>query len=66
MNSNRKRTIIASSLYIVGIPFMPTLIMQKNTPQPRFWIWVTMIFLIGILITVLRDEECTIQNIQAN
>jgi hypothetical protein len=49
-----------SGLYAHGlanafIPFMPTLIMQKNLPQPHFWIWVTLTFLIGIIITVLRD-----------
>lgn len=51
-----------SGLYTHGlanafIPFMPTLIMQKNMPQPRFWIWVTLTFLIGILITILRDKK---------
>ena len=51
-----------SGLYVHGlfnafIPLMPPLIMQKNVPQPRFWIWVTLTFLIGILITVLRDKK---------
>ena len=48
-----------SGLYVHGlfnafIPFMPTLIMQKNSPQIRFWIWVTLTFLIGVLITIFR------------
>jgi len=52
-----------SGLYAHGlanafIPFMPTLIMQKNVPQPHFWIWVTLTFLIGILITIFRNERC--------
>ena len=51
-----------SGLYAHGlanafIPLMPTLVMQKNMPQPRFWIWVTLTFLIGILITLLRDKK---------
>jgi len=51
-----------SGLYTHGvanafIPLMPTLIMQKNMPQPRFWIWVTLTFLIGILITIFRDKN---------
>jgi membrane protease YdiL (CAAX protease family) len=51
-----------SGLYAHGlanafIPFMPPMIMQKNLPQPHFWIWVTLTFLIGILITVLRDKK---------
>jgi uncharacterized protein len=58
-----------SGLYVHGlfnafIPLIPPLIMQKNVPQPRFWIWVTLTFLIGILITILRDKKCVIQNVQ--
>ncbi len=50
-----------SGLYAHGfanafIPFMPTVIMQKNVPQPYFWIWVIFTFLIGILITILRKK----------
>jgi membrane protease YdiL (CAAX protease family) len=51
-----------SGLYSHGlanafIPFMPTLIMQKNVPQPHFWIWVVMTFIIGIIITLIRDKK---------
>jgi uncharacterized protein len=51
-----------SALYVHGlfnalIPLMPPLIMQINVPQPRFWIWVTLTLLIGILITILRDKN---------
>ncbi len=51
-----------SGLYTHGlanafIPLMPTLIVQKDIPQLRFWIWVTLTFLIGILITILRDKK---------
>ena len=51
-----------SGLYAHGlanafIPLMPTLIMLKNVPQPHFWIWVILTFLIGILITVLRNDK---------
>ena len=53
-----------SGLYSHGlanafIPFMPTLIMQKNVPQPHFWIWVIVTLLIGILITVFRKKSMT-------
>ena len=48
--------------YINLIPLMPTLIMQKSIPQPRFWIWVTLTFLIGILITILREKKSITQN----
>jgi uncharacterized protein len=51
-----------SGLYVHGlfnafIPLMPTLIMQKNEPQPRFWIWVILTILIGIIITVFRKKK---------
>ena len=51
-----------SGLYAHGlanslISIMPTLIMQKDVPQPRFWIWATLTFLIGILITILRKKS---------
>jgi membrane protease YdiL (CAAX protease family) len=51
-----------SGLYAHGlanafIPLMPTLIMQKNVPQPHFWIWGILTLLIGILITVLRGRK---------
>ncbi len=51
-----------SGLYAHGlanafIPLMPTLIMQKNVPQPHFWIWVSLTFIIGIIITFMRDKK---------
>jgi|SRR5688572_10048481 len=51
-----------SGLYAHGlansfISIMPTLTMQKDVPQTRFWIWVTLTFVIGILITVLREKK---------
>jgi membrane protease YdiL (CAAX protease family) len=38
------------------IPLMPTFNMQESSLQPRFWIWVISTFLIGILITFLREK----------
>ena len=58
--------LFVHGLFNAFIPLMPTLIMQKDIPQPRFWIWVTLTFLIGILITILRDKKSVIQNVQAN
>ena len=53
-----------SGLYVHGlfnafIPFMPPLIMQKNVPQPHFWIWVILTLLIGILITLFHKKSMT-------
>ncbi len=39
------------------IPFMPTIIMQKNVPQPRFWIWVILTFIIGVVIMAFRSDK---------
>jgi hypothetical protein len=49
--------VIVHGLFNAFIPLMPPLIMQRYVPQPRFWIWVTLTFLIGILITVFRDKK---------
>jgi hypothetical protein len=51
-----------SGLYAHGlanafISLIPPLIMQKNIPQPHFWIWVILTLLIGILVTILRDKK---------
>jgi uncharacterized protein len=53
-----------SGLYAHGlanafIPLVPTLIMQKNVYQPRFWIWVSLTFIIGIIITIIRERKAT-------
>lgn len=51
-----------SGLYTHGvanafIPVMPILILQKDVPQQRFWIWVTLTLLIGISITIFRKKN---------
>lgn len=51
-----------SGLYVHGlfnafIPLMPTFIMQEDLPQPRFWIWVILTLIIGVLITMLRKGK---------
>jgi membrane protease YdiL (CAAX protease family) len=51
-----------SGLFVHGVanafvPFMPTLNMQKNIPQPRFWIWVTLTFIVGVIITIFRNKS---------
>ena len=51
-----------SGLFVHGvanafIPFMPTIIMQKNVPQPRFWIWVILTFIVGVVIMAFRSNK---------
>ena len=56
-----------SGLYVHGvtnafIPFMPILIMQDGVPQHRFWIWVVLTLIIGIIITIFRRNTPLVQN----
>lgn len=51
-----------SGLYTHGfanafIPLMPIIVLQKDVPQQRFWIWVILTFLIGISITIFRKKN---------
>ena len=51
-----------SGLYTHGlanafIPVMPTFNLQDSMIQPRYWIWVTLTLLIGVITTVLRKKE---------
>jgi len=51
-----------SGLYAHGlanafIPLLPTLVLQENVSQPRFWIWSILTFLTGILINLLRVRK---------
>jgi len=60
-----------SGLYIHGlansfIAIMPTLTMQKGMPQTRFWIWVVLTLVIGILITLFRKKESVIHQGKMN
>ena len=60
-----------SGLYAHGlanafIPLIPTLILQKDVSQPRFWIWGILTFIIGILITILRDKKGVDRIVQPN
>ena len=50
-----------SGLFVHGVanafvPLMPILNMQTNMPQPRFWIWVTLTFFVGVIITIFRTK----------
>jgi len=46
--------LFVHGLFNAFIPLMPTIIMQNNVQQIRFWLWALLTFLIGILITILR------------
>jgi hypothetical protein len=39
------------------IPLFPTLVMVKGAEQPRFWIWVNLTFIIGLVTMVIRSRK---------
>lgn len=39
------------------IPFFPTLSMQPGDSQPRFWIWVSITFLVGFVFLIFLNME---------
>jgi hypothetical protein len=49
--------LFVHGLFNAFIPLMPTIIMQENVPQPRFWIWAILTFIIGITITIIRKKK---------
>ncbi len=49
--------LFAHGLANAFIPLLPTLILQKNVSQPRFWIWAGLTFIFGIIITIIRDKK---------
>lgn len=51
-----------SGLYVHGlanafIPLFPILIMQQGTPQPAFWIWVSLTLLSGIAVGLATTKK---------
>ena len=58
ISGNRPFSVIyAHGLANSLISIMPTLIMKEDVPQPRYWIWVTLTFAAGIVVTFLRKKE---------
>lgn len=49
--------LFAHGLANAIIPMMPTFNIQEGSMQPRYWIWVTLTFIIGIVITALRKKS---------
>jgi uncharacterized protein len=37
------------------VPLFPTLVMVEGAAQPRYWIWVTLTFLIGLVTMLMRS-----------
>lgn len=49
--------IYAHGLANAIIPVMPTFNMQDGVTQPRYWIWVTLTLMTGVVITAVRRKE---------
>jgi len=59
---NKAHNKMFSGIYSHGvanalISIMPTIVMQDNMPQTRFWIWVFLTFATGFIITILRFKK---------
>ena len=39
------------------IPLFPTIVMVDGAAQPRFWIWVSLTFMIGFVTMLLRSRK---------
>jgi len=39
------------------IPLFPTIVMVEGARQPRFWIWVSLTFIIGLVTMIIRSRE---------
>lgn len=39
------------------VPLFPTLVMVEGAKQPRFWIWVCLTFVIGLVTMVIRSRK---------
>ncbi len=59
---NKAHNKMFSGIYSHGIAnalisIMPTIVMQDNMPQTRFWIWVFLTFATGVVITLYRIKQ---------
>lgn len=58
--SSGKRTlagVVAHGWSNAFVPLFPTLVMVKGTEQPRFWIWVSLTFVVGLVTMVHRSHR---------
>ena len=58
--SSEKRTLaglFAHGLANAFVPLFPVVVMVEGAPQPRYWIWVSLTFLIGLVTMVIRSRK---------
>jgi len=58
--SSEKRTL--AGLFSHGwanafVPLFPVVVMVEGAPQPRYWIWVSLTFLIGLVTMIIRSRK---------
>ena len=64
-HASGKRTM--AGLYVHGlanafVPVFPTLVMKADAPQPRFWIFAGVMFVVGLATTTLRLRHGQVQH----
>jgi hypothetical protein len=55
-----KRTmagLIMHGLSNAFVPLFPTLVMVEGAAQPRFWIWISLTFVIGLVTMAIRSRK---------
>ncbi len=55
-----KRTmagLVAHGLSNAFVPLFPTIVMVRGAEQPRFWIWASLTFIIGLVTMVIRSRK---------
>lgn len=58
--ASKKRTLaglITHGWANAFVPLFPTFVMAKGADQPRFWIWVSLTFVIGIVTMLFRSRK---------
>ena len=38
------------------VPFLPIIIMDKQAAQTRFWLWVSLTFVLGVVTMAIREK----------
>ena len=38
------------------VPFFPIIIMDKQAAQPRYWLWVSLTFVLGVVTMAIREK----------
>jgi membrane protease YdiL (CAAX protease family) len=49
--------LIAHGMSNAFVPLFPTLVMVEGAAQPRYWIWISLTFVIGLVTMIIRSRN---------